>query len=39
MGMLTDNQRVLLYVLGIPLFLIAVPVLISWIRAIRSKKE
>jgi hypothetical protein len=38
MGMLTDNAPVLLYVLGIPLFLIAVSVLIGWIKAIRSKK-
>jgi hypothetical protein len=35
MQMLTDNSGILLYVLGIPLFLIAVSVLIGWIKAIR----
>jgi hypothetical protein len=35
MQMLTDNAGVLLYVFGIPLFLIAVSVLLGWIKAIR----
>jgi hypothetical protein len=35
MQMLTDNAAVLLYVFGIPLFLITVSVVLGWIKAIR----
>jgi hypothetical protein len=38
MGMLTDNAPVLLYVFGIPFFLIAVSVILGWIKSIRAKK-
>ena len=38
MQMLTDNSAVLLYVFGIPLFLITVSVIMGWIKAIRRVK-
>lgn len=41
MQMLTDNATILLYVFGIPLFLIVVNIVLGWIKAIkpRSKKK
>jgi len=37
--MLTDNMGILAYVFGIPLFLILVAVIMSWIKSIRSEEK
>jgi hypothetical protein len=38
MQMLTDNATLLLYIFGIPLFLIAVNIVLGWIKSIKPAK-